>query len=112
MQNYLFLPVVLYGCENWSLPLREKYRLKVYENRVLLMIFWPKKGKIRDEWGRLHNEELYDLYSSPNIIRVIKYRRMRWAGRMARMRDRRGAYRAMVRRPERKIPLEIPRRKW
>jgi hypothetical protein len=73
-------PVVLYGCETWSLALREEQRLRVFENRVLRRIFGPKRDEATGEWKTLHNEELNDLYSSPNIIRVIKSRRMRWVG--------------------------------
>jgi hypothetical protein len=79
------LPVLLYGCETWSLTLREEQRLRVSENRVLRRIFAPKRDEATGEWRRLHKEELNDLYSSPNIIRVIKARRMRWAGHVARM---------------------------
>jgi hypothetical protein len=68
----IILTVVLYGCETWSLILREEQRLRVFESRVLRRIFGPKKDEVRGEWKRLHNEELNDLYSSPNIIRVIK----------------------------------------
>jgi hypothetical protein len=88
------LPVVLYGCETWSHTLREEQRLRVFENRVLRRIFGPKRDEVRGEWRRLHNEEL-DLYSSPNIIRAIKLR-MRWVGHVARMREKRGAYRILV----------------
>jgi hypothetical protein len=69
--------VVLYGCETWSLTLREVHRLKVFENMVLSRIFGPKRDKVMGEWKKLHNEELHDLYSSPSIIRIIKSRRMR-----------------------------------
>jgi hypothetical protein len=79
------LPVVLYGCETWSLTLREGHRLRVFKNRVLRRIFGPKRDEVTGEWRRLHNEELNDLYSSPNIIRVIKSRRMRWVGHVAGM---------------------------
>jgi hypothetical protein len=66
------LPVVLYGCESWSLTLREECRLRVFENKVLRRIFGPKRDELTGEWRRLHKKELYDLYSSPNIIRVMK----------------------------------------
>jgi hypothetical protein len=92
----IILPVVLYGCESWSLTLREECRLWVFENRVLRRIFGPKRVEVTGEWRRLHNKELYALYSSPNIIRVIKSRTLRWAGHVARMEERRGAYRALV----------------
>jgi hypothetical protein len=74
---------VLYGCKTWSLTLREEQRLRVFKNRVLRRIFGPKRDEATGEWRTLHNEELNDLYSSPNIIRVIKSRRMRWAGHVA-----------------------------
>ena len=92
----IILPLVLYGCETWSLTLREECRLRVFKNRVLRMIFGPKRDDITGEWRRLHNEELYDVYSSLNIIRVIKSRRMRWAGHAAFMGDRRGVHRILV----------------
>jgi hypothetical protein len=92
----IILPVVLYGCETWCLTLREEQRLKVFENRVLRRIFGPKKDEATGEWRRLHDEELNDLYSSSNIIRVIKSKRMRWAGHVARMGEKRGAYRILV----------------
>jgi hypothetical protein len=79
------LPVVLYGCESWSLTLREECRLRVLEDKVLRRIFGPKREEVTGEWRRLHNKELYALYSSPSIIRVIKSRRLKWAGHVARM---------------------------
>jgi len=86
----IILPVVLYGCETWSLTLREERKLKVFENMVLRGIFGPRREEVTGEWMRLQNEELNDLYSSPNIVRVIKSRRMRWAGHVARMGEERG----------------------
>jgi hypothetical protein len=74
----IILPVVLYGCETWFLALREEHRLRVFENRVLRRIFGPKRDEVTGEWRELHNEELHILYSSQNIIRQIKSRRMRW----------------------------------
>jgi hypothetical protein len=106
------LHVVLYGCENWSLTLREEQRLRVFETGVLRRIFGPKRNEETGEWRRLHNEELNDLYSSPNIIRVIKSRRMRWVGHVARMGGKIGAYRILVGRPERRRPLGRARRRW
>jgi hypothetical protein len=76
--------------ETWSLTLREEHRLRVFENRVLRRIFVPKRDEMTGEWRKLHNEELHDLYSSPSIIRIIKPRRMRWAGHVARMGGKRG----------------------
>jgi hypothetical protein len=75
----IILPVVLYGCEIWSRTLREEHRLGVFENRVLRRIFGPKRDEVTGEWRKLHKEELHDLYSSPNIIRIMKARNMRWA---------------------------------
>jgi hypothetical protein len=106
------LPVVLYGCETWSLALREESRLRVFENRVLRRIFGPKRDEVTWKWRKLHNKELYALYCSPNIIRVIKSRRLRWAEHVARMGQRNGAYRALVGKPEGRRPLERPRRRW
>jgi hypothetical protein len=87
--------VVLYGCETWSLTIREEHRLRVLENRVLSRIFGPKRDEVTGEWRQLHNEELRDLYSSPSmrIIRIIKSRWMKWAGHVARMEDKRNACR-------------------
>jgi hypothetical protein len=83
------LPVVLYWCESWSLTLREEHRLRVFENRVLRRIFGPKRDEVTSAWRKLNNKELHDVYSSPSKIRIIKSRRMRWAGHVARM-GRRG----------------------
>ena len=80
----IILPVVVYGCETWSLTLREDRRLRVFENRVLRRVFGPKRDEVTGEWRKLHKEELMDLYSLPNIVRVVKSRRM-WAGQVARM---------------------------
>jgi hypothetical protein len=96
----IILPVVLYGCETWSLTLQEEHRLRVFENRVLRRIFGLKRDEVTGEWRKLHNEELHDLYSSPSIIIIIKSRRMRWEGHVARMGERRNAYRLLVGKPE------------
>jgi hypothetical protein len=79
----IILPVVLYGCETWSLSLREERSLKVFENRVLRRVFRPKRHEVTGECRKLHNEELNDLFSLPNIVRVVKSGRMRWAGHVA-----------------------------
>jgi hypothetical protein len=105
------LPIVLYVCETWSVTLKEKCRLRVFENRVLRRIFEPKTAEVTGEWRRLHNKELYALFFSRNI-RVIKSRRLRWVEHIARMGERRGAYRDLVRKPEGRRPLERPRRRW
>jgi hypothetical protein len=116
----IVLPVVLYGCETWSLTLRKEHRLRVFENRVLRMIFenrvlrrifGPKRDKVTGEWRKLHNEELRDLYSSPSIIGIIKLRRVRLAGYVARMGEKTNAYRLLLRKPEGKRPLGRPRRR-
>ena len=106
----IILPVVLYGCETWSLTLREERRLRVFENRVLRRVFGPKRDEVTGEWRKLHNEELRDLYSLPNIVRVVKSRRMRWAGHVARMGEGRDVHRVLVGKPEGKRPLGRPRR--
>ena len=89
--------------------MREELRLRVFENRVLRRIFGPKKDELLFEWRKLHNEELNDQYSSPNIFRVIKSRRMKWAGHVARMGEKRGVYRVLMGKPEGKRPLVRPR---
>ena len=81
----IILPVVLYGCETWSLTFREGCRVRVFENRVVRRIYGPKRNEVTGEWRKLHNEELNVLYCSPNIARVIKSRRTRWVGLVASM---------------------------
>jgi hypothetical protein len=108
----IILPVVLYGCKTSSLTIREEHRLGVFENRVLRRIFGPKRDEVTGEWRKLHNEELHDLYSSQSIIRIIKARRMRWMGYVARMGEKRNAYRLLVGKPEGRRPLGRPRRTW
>ncbi|KAJ4439513.1 hypothetical protein ANN_07637 [Periplaneta americana] len=108
----VMLPVVLYGCETWTLTLRDVQRLRVFENEVLRKIFGAKRDEVTGEWRKLHNAELHALYSSPDIIRNIKSRRLRWAGHVLRMGESRNAYRVLVGRPEGKRPLEMPRRRW
>jgi len=107
----IILPVVLYGCETWSLTLREEHRLRVFENRMLRRIFGPKRDEVTGEWRKLHNDKLNDLYSSPNTIRVIELKRMRWMGHVARMGERISVYRILVGKPEGKRPLGRPRRR-
>jgi hypothetical protein len=94
----IILSVVLYGCETWSLTLGKEHRLRVFENRVLRKIFGPKREE-DGSWRKLHNDELHSLYSLPNIVRVIKSRRMRWAGHVASMGEGRHVYRIFVGRP-------------
>jgi len=103
----IILPVVLYRCETWSLTLREECRL-----RVLRRILGPKRDEVTGEWRKLCNEEHNDLYSSPNIVRVIKSRRMRWAGHVACTGERSGIYRVLVGKPEGKRPFVRPRHRW
>ena len=86
----------MYGCETWSLTLREEHRLRVSENRVLRRIFGSKRNGVTGEWRKLHNEALNDLYCSPNIVRVIKSRRMRWAGHVAHTEEERGVHKVLV----------------
>jgi hypothetical protein len=108
----IILPVVLYGCETWFLTLRGEHGLRVFENRVLRRIFEPKRDEVTGEVRKLHNEELRDLYSSPSIIRMIKSRRMRWEGHVARIGETNNAYILLVGNPDGKRPLGKPRRRW
>ena len=108
----IILPVVLYGCETWSLTLREERRLRVFENRVLRRVIGHKRDELTGEWRNLRNEELNNLYSLPNTVQVVKLRRMRWAGHVARIGEDRGVHRVLVGKPERKRPLGGPRRRW
>jgi len=85
VERIKILPVVLYGCETWSLKLREEHRLRMFQNRALKEIFRPKRDEVTGEWRKPHNEELSDLCSAPNIIQVIKSRGMKLASRIARM---------------------------
>jgi hypothetical protein len=105
----IILPVVLYGCETWSLTLREQHRPSVFENRVLRRISEPNRDEVTGEWKKLHNGELQILYSSPAIIRHIKSRRMRWVGHVACTGEGRNVYRVLVGKPKGKRPLERPR---
>jgi hypothetical protein len=106
------LPVVLYGCETWSLILREEHRPRVLENRLLRRIFGSKRDEITGQWRKLHIGVLHNLYPLPDIIRQIRSRRMRCAGYVAIMGDGSNMYRDLVGKPEGKGPLESPRRRW
>jgi len=105
----VILSVVLYGCKTWSLTLQEERKLWVFENRVLRRTFVRRREEVTGEWRRLRNKELNDLYSSPNIVRVIKSRRMGWARHVARMGEERGVYRVLVGKSEGRRPLGRPR---
>ena len=105
--NIILCALLCHLCRLHSLTLREERKLRVFENMVLRRM----RDEVTGEWRRLHNEELNDLYSSPNIVRVIKSRRMRWAGLVARMGEK-GAYRVLMGKPEGKRPLGRPRRRW
>jgi hypothetical protein len=102
---------VLYGCEIWSLTMREERRLRAFENRVLRRMFGPKKDEVTLEWRNLHNEGLIDRYFSPNI-RVIKWRKVRWVGHVVLMGERKGAYWVLVGKPVGRRPLGRPRLRW
>jgi hypothetical protein len=108
----IILPVVLYVCEAWSLILKEERRMRLFENRVLRRIFGPKTDEVAGEWRKLHNVELNGQYFLPNIVRVIKSRRLGWAGHVARTGEGRGVYRVLVGKPEGKRRLGRPRGRW
>ena len=108
----IILSIVLYGCETWSLTLREELKRGVFENRVLRRVFGPKRDEVTGEWRKLHNEELRDLYSLLDIVRVVKLRRMKWMGHVACMGEGRGVHRVLVGKPEGKRPLGRPRCRW
>ena len=111
--NKLFMVAAKHNNSIFSYKeLREESRLIVFENRVLRRAFEPKRDEATEEWRKLHNEELSDLYSLPYIVRVVKSRRMRWAGHVARMGQERGVHRVLVGKPEGKRPLGRPRRRW
>jgi len=107
----IILPVVLYGCETWSLTMREERRLRVFQSRVLRRLFGPKMDEVTEKWRKLHNAELNDLYPSPSTVRVIKARRMRWTWHVARMGEKRGVYRDMVGKCEGKRTFGRPMRR-
>ena len=98
----------MFGCETWSLTLKEERKLRVSMNNVLRRIFGPGREEVTGEWRKLHNMELNDLYCSPNIVRVIKLRRIRWAGHVERMGESKDVYRVLVGKPEGKDNLEDP----
>jgi hypothetical protein len=101
----------LYGCETWSLTLREEHRLKVFENRVQ-RIFGLNREEVTGGWRTLHNEELHNMYASPNIVKVMKSRRMRWERNVACMVEMRNAYKILIRKPEGLRPFKRPRHGW
>ena len=107
----IILLVILYGCETWSLILREERRPRVFESKVLRRKFGPKRDEETGEWRKRHNVELYDLYPSSNLVQVIKSRKMRWVGHVVCKGERKGLYRVLVGKPEGKRPLGRPRRK-
>jgi hypothetical protein len=108
----IILAVFLCGCETWSLTLRVGHRLRVFDNRALRIIFGPKRDEVTGDWRKLHNEELHNLYSLPNKMRMIKWRRMRWEAHVAPMGEERNSYRILVGKPEGKRSLWKPRCRW
>jgi hypothetical protein len=107
----IILSVILYGCETWSLTLREEHRPWVFENGVLRRILGPNRDEVAREWRKLHNQELHTLYFYSNIVRQLKSRRMRWAGH-GRGEERRNFYKVLMGKPEGKRPLGRPGRRW
>jgi len=107
----IILPFVLYGCKTWSLTLREERSFRVFENRVLRRIFGPRRDEVTGEWRKLHNEELNDLYSSPNIVRVIKSKKVVWSRHVAHV-GRGEVYSGFLWGNLRERPLGRPRRRW
>jgi hypothetical protein len=108
----IILPVVVYGCETWFLTLREEHGLRVFENRVLRRLVGPKRDEVAGGWRKLHNEVFHNLHSWPNIIRMIKSRRMSWTGHATRLGEKRNAYRFLVGKPEVNRLLGRPRHRW
>jgi hypothetical protein len=102
----------LYGCETWSLSLREEHRLRAFEGSLLRRVFGPKKDQMIRGWRKLNNEELHNSYSSPQIIRMIKSWRMRWTGHVERIGEKRTAYRALVVKPEGNRLLGRSKHRW
>ena len=112
MYRYINFPVVLYVCETWSLIWRGEHKLRVFENRVLRRIFGLRRDKVTGEWRKLHTEELNDLYSSPNVVRLMKSKRMGRGRHVAHIGESRGLYRVLVGKPEGRSLLRRPRRRW
>jgi hypothetical protein len=112
MHRTIIFPVVLYGYETWSLTLREERMLRVFENRVLRRIFGLKRDEVTGDWRKLHNEELIDMFCSPNIVRMIKSRRMGWVVHVTRMEKSRGVIRVLVGKSGGNSPLGRHKRRW
>ena len=108
----IILPVVLYGCETWPLTQERENWFRVFENKILRRIFGPIRDEETGEWRKLHNVELHNLYGLPDIVRLIKSRRLRWAGHVARMGESRTAYRVLTGSPDGRRPVGRPRRRW
>jgi len=106
----VILPVILYGCESWSTTLADEHKLRVFENKILRKIYGPKRDETTGEWRRLHNEGLHGLYDSPDVVKVMKSRRLRWASHV--VGGKRRLYSILVGGPDGKSPLGRPRRRW